>query len=438
MDKRKQSPIYKLIGPIQRFIREDKASGIVLGVSVIVALLLNNSPWAASYAHFFEQTFGFVFNGESYLEFDIHHWINDGLMAIFFFVVGLELKREFIAGELSNPRKALLPIGAALGGMLFPACIYLLFNPTGEASQGWGIPMATDIVFALGVLYLVGSRVPLSLKIFLTALAIVDDLAAVLVIAFFYTSEISLLNLLIGLCFTLVMYAGNRAGIKNVAFYAIIGIGGVWVAFLLSGIHATIAAVIAAFMIPADVRIDESAYLYRMRKYLDKFSKMDPNNLPTLTNEQVHTLDKVKDITNQAIPPLQRLEHALHPFVSFVVIPIFVLANAGISFAGVDTETLFSGPVFFGVSLGLLLGKVTGIVTFTYLLIRLKVAPASEGMTFRNLVGIGLLGSIGFTMSLFITSLAFTDPMYAIQSKAGIFAASIIGGTVGYWLLKRK
>ncbi len=438
MSKAKQFSIDILINPIQRFIRNEKAGGIVLGVSVVIAFIIINSPWSEYYSHFLEQKLGLVFDGKPYLTFSIHHWINDGFMAVFFFVVGLELKREFIAGELSNPRKALLPIGAALGGMLFPACIYLLLNPHGEASQGWGIPMATDIVFALGVLYLVGNKVPLSLKVFLTALAIVDDLAAVLVIAFFYTSEISVLNLVIGLCFTVVMYMGNRMGVKNVFFYAIIGIGGLWIAFLLSGIHATIAAVIAAFTIPADVRINEKAYSLKIKEYLDNFNKIDPNHLPTLTNEQVHILDKIKETTNQALPPLQRLEHAMHPFVSFFIIPVFVLANAGISFSGISFENLFDSNVFAGVSLGLLFGKVIGIVTFTYLLIRLKVAPVSEGMTLKNLIGIGLLGSIGFTMSLFITSLAFTNEIYLIQAKTGIFTASIIGGTLGYWLLKKR
>ncbi len=438
MHKVNQRPIDILLSPIQRFIHQEKSGGIILGFSVIIAIFLANSPWSAYYFHFLEQNLGFVFNGKPYLEFSIHHWINDGLMAVFFFVVGLELKREIIAGELSNPRKALLPIGAAIGGMLFPACIYWLLNPHGEAGQGWGIPMATDIVFALGVLYLVGNKVPLSLKVFLAALAIVDDLAAVLVIAFFYTSEISVINLIAGLCFTIIMYAGNKMGIRNVFFYAIVGIGGLWVAFLLSGIHATIAAVIAAFTIPADVRIDEKLYSHKIRDYLNRFNKIDPNNLPTLTNEQVHVLDNIKDTTNQAIPPLQRLEHALHPFVSFIIIPIFVLANAGISLSGINFDNLFGNNIFIGVSMGLLVGKVIGIVTFTYLFTRLKIAPASEGMNLKNLIGIGLLGSIGFTMSLFIASLAFTDEIYLIQAKAGIFTASIIGGTLGYFVLKRK
>jgi NhaA family Na+:H+ antiporter len=242
----KKYPIDKIIYPVQRFMQQQKASGIVLGISVLVALFLANSPWSESYFAFFEHKLGFRFDGNDYLEYSIHHWVNDGLMAIFFFVVGLELKREIIAGELSEPRKAILPISAAIGGMLMPALIYFFLNPHGEVSNGWGIPMATDIAFALGVLYILGDKVPLSLKVFLAALAIVDDLGAVLVIAFFYTSDISVVNLLIGFGFVIVMYIGNRMGVRNIFFYMLLGIAGVWTAFLLSGVHATIASVLAA------------------------------------------------------------------------------------------------------------------------------------------------------------------------------------------------
>src|SRR5690554_7939144 len=248
MNEQKTYPIDKLTQQIQKFIQNKKAGRIVLGISVIIALILANSPLSEAYHHFFEHKFGFQFDGKSYLEYNLHHWINDGLMAIFFFVVGLELKREIVGGELSNPRNALLPIAAAIGGMLVPALVYLAFNPEGEVHSGWGIPMATDIAFALGVLYLLGNKIPLALKVFLTALAIVDDLGAVLVIAFFYTSDISSVSLLIGFSFLMVMYLGNKLGVRSVMFYAFFGIGGVWTAFLLSGVHATIASVLAAFM----------------------------------------------------------------------------------------------------------------------------------------------------------------------------------------------
>lgn len=438
MNEQKKYPIDKINKPLQKFIQNEKAGGIVLGISVIIALILANSPFSNAYHHFFEHKIGIQFDGKSYLEYSLHHWINDGLMAVFFFVVGLELKREIVGGELSNPRKALLPIGAAIGGMLVPAIVYFVLNPSGEAQNGWGIPMATDIAFALGVLYLLGNKVPLSLKVFLTALAIVDDLGAVLVIAFFYTSDISTLSLLIGLGFVLIMYIGNKMGIRNVLFYAIIGIVGVWTAFLLSGVHATIASVLAAFTIPTDMKIKENLYITKIQNYLTKFKTIDPNDkIPTLTNEQLHILDEVKKDTNEIIPPLQRLEHAMHPMVTFLIIPIFALANAGVSVA-IDFEQLFSTNIALGVSLGLLVGKVVGVVGFTLLFVKLKIAPFPDGMNFKNLLGLGLLAGIGFTMSLFITSLAFTNEEHITQAKIGIFFASIIAGILGYLILSKQ
>lgn len=433
----KKAPIERLIQPIQRFIQLEKAGGIVLGISVIIALIFANSGWADSYHHFLDHRLGFRWDGKTYFEYDLHHWINDGLMAIFFFVVGLELKREIIAGQLSDLRSALLPIGAALGGMVVPAAIYLAFNRSPETSHGWGIPMATDIAFALGVLYLLGNRIPLSLKVFLTALAIVDDLGAVLVIAFFYTSDISLLHLSIGGGVLLAMYIGNKMGVRSILFYAVLGIGGVWTEFLLSGVHATIAAVLAAFTIPADVKMKEQLFIDKIQKHLDRFRNIDPDeSTPTLTNEQLQVLEQVQKATVAATPPLQKLEHAMHPLVTFIILPVFALANAGVSF-NIDPENLFSTNVALGVSLGLLIGKFAGVVGFTLLLIKLRVAKFPAGMNTANLMGAGLLASIGFTMSLFVTSLAFANEVYITQAKIGIFAASIIGGVAGYMVLSR-
>ena len=438
MTKKETTPIGHLTEPIQQFIKQEKSGGIVLGVSVILAMILANSPLSEHYFHFFENKLGLQVNGISFLNYSIHHWINDGLMAIFFFVLGLELKREIMGGELSNPRKALLPIGAALGGVIVPAVIYIIFNPSGVESSGWGIPMATDIAFALGVLYLLGKKIPLSLKVFLTALAIVDDLVAVLVIAFFYTSEISFLSLLFGLGCVFIMFIGNRLGIRNIFFYAIFGIAGVWIAFLLSGVHATIAAVLAAFTIPADMKIKENAYIIKIQEILLSFKKEDPNDeIPTLTNQQIHLIEEAKKSTKNMIPPLQRLEHAMHPFVTFLIIPIFAFSNAGISL-DIDFHQLFSTNITLGVTLGLLIGKVVGIMGITLLLVKLKVAPFPKGMNITNLFGISLLASIGFTMSLFITSLAFTDENHIIQAKIGVFIASLIGGVLGYIILSRK
>lgn len=435
MQSIKRTPIERITIPFQHFIHHEKSGGIVLMLSVVIAIIIANSPFKEAYHHFFENTFGFHINGKTYLEYNLHHWINDGLMAVFFFVIGLELKKEIVSGELSQPRKAILPIAAAIGGMIVPASIYLLLNPHPDTHSGWGIPMATDIAFALGVLMFLGNKVPVCLKIFLLALAIVDDLGAVLVIAFFYSSDISLTSLMTGISFFAVMLAANRLGVRNVLFYAILGIGGVWTAFLLSGVHATIAAVLAAFAIPASVRIKEKDYVSDIQQKLKDFECIDPeDNIPTLKDEQLAILEEIQKTTSLAMTPLQKLVHVLHPVNTFIILPVFAIANAGIALDFVPA-TLFSNNIALGVGLGLLVGKVAGVVGFTMLLVKLGVGALPEGMNVKNLLGVGLLASIGFTMSIFVTSLAFTDPLYLNQSKIGIFAASLIGGISGYLYL---
>jgi len=427
-----------LMLPIKLFMGREKSGGIVLILSVTLAMILANSNIAESYFHFFEQEVGFIVNGEPYLNYSLHHWINDGLMAMFFFVVGLELKREFIGGELADIRNTILPIGAAIGGMIVPALIFLSLNIGTPQTMGWGIPMATDIAFALGVVYLLGDKVPASAKLFLTTLAIVDDLGAVLVIAFFYTSELSIASLLFGLGFLAVMFIGNRLGIKSLFFYAVLGIGGVWVTFLLSGIHATIAAVLAAFMIPADAKINESVYLKRMKKLTRRFEKEEPNEVRTLEEGQVDVLTHIQHDTEIAIPLLQQLEHKMSPIVTFLIMPIFAIANAGISFTDLSLSDIFSTHVALGVTLGLLLGKPIGIIGATFLMVKMRWATLPSAITRRTLLGLGMLASIGFTMSMFISTLAFTDELLMTQAKLGIFLASILGGIGGYVLLNKK
>ena len=427
-----------LMLPIKLFMGREKSGGIVLILSVTLAMILANSNIAESYFHIFEQEVGFIVNGEPYLNYSLHHWINDGLMAMFFFVVGLELKREFIGGELADIRNTILPIGAAIGGMIVPALIFLSLNIGTPQTMGWGIPMATDIAFALGVVYLLGDKVPVSAKVFLTTLAIVDDLGAVLVIAFFYTSELSIASLLFGLGFLAVMFIGNRLGIKSLFFYATLGIGGVWVTFLLSGIHATIAAVLAAFMIPADAKINESVYLKRMKKLTRRFEKEEPNEVRTLEEGQVDVLTHIQHDTEIAIPLLQQLEHKMSPIVTFLIMPIFAIANAGISFTDLSLSDIFSTHVAVGVTLGLLLGKPIGIIGATFLMVKMRWATLPSAITRRTLMGLGMLASIGFTMSMFISTLAFTDELLMTQAKLGIFLASILGGIGGYVLLNKK
>lgn len=428
----------RFIIPTMQFLQREKSSGLVLAVFVVLALILANSPLRDEYSHLLERHFGFLVDGKPFLNFSLEHWINDGLMSMFFFVVGLELKREFIGGELRDLSKVVLPVVAAVFGMLVPAAVYLLFNAGTPVAGGWGIPMATDIAFALAVVYMLGDRVPISAKVFLTTLAIVDDLGSVLVIALFYTSHISVGNLALGFAFLAIMFAANRLGVKNVWFYGVLGIGGVWIAFLTSGIHATISAVLAAMVIPADSHIPEAAFIARMKKLTRQFENAEPNDVRTLEPEQLEILAKVKADSVQATPPLQRLEHAMHPLVSFVIMPVFALANAGVSFIDMDVTVLGANHVALGVAAGLLLGKPVGIIAAVWLTEKLGLGKRSRSMTWRRVAGLGFLASIGFTMSMFVTMLAFDAPDNYIQAKVGIFVASIFGGIIGYQLLKKK
>lgn len=432
-----QQPVDRwIINPISKFMNNSTASGMVLFVSALLALILSNSFLAHAFHEIWEHKFSIGYD-DFIISKTLHHWINDGLMSMFFFVVGLELKREIVAGELSNPKNAILPFVAGLGGMLMPALIYWGINVGAgtESLNGWGIPMATDIAFALGVLYLLGDRVPLSLKIFLTALAIIDDIGAVLVIAFFYTSDISFMSLGIGAIFLGVMIVGNLIGIRSAIFYGVLGIGGLWLAFLLSGIHATIAAVLAAFTIPATVKISDDKYVLKIKLLLDKFTKSPTNELTITTYEQQKVLDEIVDISNAAQTPLQKLEHSLHPLVAFIVMPIFALANAGVSFSG-DIGAALTSSVALGVMAGLLIGKVVGIVGFVYIGVKLKLVVLPEELNFQHITGAAFLAAIGFTMSLFITTLAFTELHYQEYAKIGILVASLIAGVVGYFVLK--
>ncbi|MGN0030070.1 MAG: Na+/H+ antiporter NhaA [Marinilabiliaceae bacterium] len=426
----------RLLTPIQHFMRQEKSSGIVLATAVVLALVLSNSPLRESYFHFFEQHFGFLLNGESYFNFSLEHWINDGLMSFFFFVVGLELKREFISGELRQVRKVIMPVGAAVFGMVVPSLIFLAFNAGTPTASGWGIPMATDIAFALAVVYMLGDRVPLSAKVFLTTLAIVDDLGSVLVIALFYTSQISVANLAIGVAFLLLLFVAGKLGVRNVWFYAIVTVAGVWSSFLMSGIHATIAAVLAAFMVPATPAVTESSFLDRLRRLISDFEGAERNQFPTLEREQVEIVSEVKNTATAAVPPLQRFEHSLHPVVSFVIMPIFALANAGVAFVDMDPSVVTANGVALGVMAGLLIGKPAGILLSVWIMKSLRIGSLSPEMNWRRVAGLGFLASIGFTMSMFVTTLAFTSPECHVQAKVGIFAASLLGMAIGYALLK--
>lgn len=423
--------------PIRKFIERRTSVGLVLILSAILASITANSPLAHDYFSLWEQQVHIGF-GNFVIRKSLLHWINDGLMSIFFFVIGLELKREIMQGALSTVRRAFLPVAAALGGMIFPAIIFFIFNHNSPTLAGWGIPIATDIAFALGILYLVGDRVPLSLKIFLTAIAVADDIGAVFVIAIFYSTEISLQNLILGGFFLLVLLGANYIGVRNSLFYAITGIGGMWLAILLSGIHPTIAAVIAAFTIPTSKRIDTPLFLRKIRLLTCNIRKqlsLTTENPEKAEEEISESIGKFSSLTNDAIAPLQRIENSLLPFVNFVILPLFAFANAGITF---DSGFLkfYQTPVTLGIFLGLLLGKFIGIVLFTRLMIYFKLSSLPKHVTWKHIYGVGLLGAIGFTMSLFITELAYEHEVYLAQAKVGIFSASVIAGALGYFYLK--
>lgn len=435
----KKTPIFVDLSPIIQFIQKNSFSSLLLFSTALVALILANTPAHGFIQSLLSQKIGFTI-GDFKVYKSLLLWINDGLMSIFFFVVGLELKREIIAGELSNPKNIVMPIAAAIGGMLTPAFIYYIINipNSDECLNGWGIPMATDIAFALGVLYLLGKKVPIQLKVFLTALAIIDDIGAVGIVAFFYTSNITISNLIIGACILGIMFILNKFGVRQVLLYAIFGIGGLWLAFLLSGVHATVAAVLAAFTIPANRSIDKEEFLNNLTTLKKDFekAKCSENNKYLLSADEENIIGEIRRISNNAISPLQSLEHSMHSFVLYIVMPIFALANAGIVIDKNWFEMLFS-PVSIGVSLGLFLGKFLGIFGVSYLGLKLGWFKMPENINLQMIVGVSFLAAIGFTMSLFINSLAFTNEIYVEQAKMGILSSSIVAGILGYFILKR-
>jgi NhaA family Na+:H+ antiporter len=356
-------------------------------------------------------------------------------MVIFFFVVGLEIKRELLVGELSSIKKAALPISAALGGMIFPALIYIIFNFGTEGASGWGIPMATDIAFVVGILALLGKRVPLTLKIFVLALAIVDDIGAVLVIAIFYTSQISITSLMIGAGLIVLLVIMNRMGMRNLLIYTIVGIA-LWLAFLKSGVHATVAGVLLAFTIPASARINTKKFTDETESLIKDFNDSGEHGKDVLTNtRRLSIVDQIENNCEKILTPLQRFEQGLHPWVSFFIMPVFALANAGVEIGSGFISSL-SQPVSLGIILGLFFGKQIGVFGFSYLAVKLNLASKPEGVGWNKIYAASLLAGVGFTMSLFIGNLAFESVELLNNAKAGILVASLISGIVGYVILK--
>ena len=429
-----KSPIDKIIAPVSRFIHLEYTSGIVLLLSVIAAIIWANSSARDTYHHVWDMHLSVGFDKHIFNQ-PLHIWINDGLMAIFFFVIGLELKREFMDGELSSLKKASLPMMAALGGMIVPALIYFSINKGAASEHGWGIPMATDIAFALALLSMAGKHIPASVKVFLSALAVADDLGAVLVIAFFYSTNLNFIPLGVAGIFLILMTIGNRIGIRSSAFYLLMGLV-VWMGFLLSGVHATIAGVLVAFTIPASTKINELFYMEKLKKLASDFEQEIPSNSTLTTTRQHKTIEHIKELSTAAETPLQKIEYALHPWVAFIIMPLFALANSGM-IIGSDFFSALLNPVSMGVTSGLILGKFIGIMAFTWLMVKFKIARLPEQATWGHIVGVALLAGVGFTMSLFISNLAFTDEVMINQAKYGILLASVLAGILGTIALKR-
>lgn len=420
MEGMRRGTVRRLLTPFEEFVRSESAGGVTLILAALLAFLWANSPWAPGYFTLQETYFGFDLGGWS-LEKPLLLWVNDGLMALFFFLVGLEIKREVSVGELSEPRDAILAVVAALGGVVVPGAIYAAINWNGEGIGGWGVPVATDIAFALGMMALLGNRVPLSLKVFLTALAIVDDLVAVLIIALFYTSGVSLFYLALALGALGLAFIYGRGGGRNLKLFALLGLI-VWFFVLQSGVHATVAGVLLALVIPIKRKIppenlrDELGTSFESQRFEE-------------TEVKVANLEQVLE---NAQSPLHRLEHLLHPWVAFLILPVFALFNAGLSLGGGGGVLT---PVTAGVFLGLLVGKPVGVLVFSWLATRLGWASLPEGVGWRSMVGVGLLAGIGFTMSLFVGGLAFEEGGLLDQAKLGVLSASVLAAMLGLAIL---
>jgi len=417
------------------FIHSTVTGSVILLISAIAALIWANSPWADSYfalAH----TYVGVSWGEASLQMSLQHWINDALMVLFFFVVGLEIKRELVVGELSSLAKSALPVAAAAGGMIVPAVLYVALNVGGEGAAGWGVPMATDIAFALGILALFGSRAPIGLKVFLTALAIADDLGAVAVIALFYTDQIHWNGLIVAAAFLFLLYLqiqfrSRRTGIM---FLTIVM---VWAGVFASGVHATVAGILLAFLVPVRSKIDPQEFLERAKKRILQLDAAGLTSESAISDSsQYDAMTEIADVTEDVRPPGLTLEKYLHPTQVFIVLPLFAFFNAGVSIDKSILEVMLE-PVTLGIIIGLFVGKQIGVLGASWIAVKSGYGNIPDGVSWGQIWGAGCLAGVGFTMSLFITELAFKDPVLISQAKIGILIASLISGIAGYIILSR-
>ena len=419
----------------ESFFHSPAFGGVLLFVASVIAFVWANvSPH--SYHDFWHTIIWYAgVDVDGLWGMNLHHVVNEFFMAIFFFYTGLEIKREVTAGHLSSFKSSILPFGAAIGGMVIPALFYYFSNSGLPTETGWGVPMATDIAFSLGVLALLGTRIPVSLKIFLTALAIVDDLGAVLVIAIYYTEEISFMHLLIGMSGLLFLLVANLMGVRNKYFYLIVGIIAVWISFVESGVHATIAGVLLAFVVPAKPAITRNEYVLTARGYLNNLEKI--TCLPQKGVQDSVLIDTIYDfrkLNNKIVNPSQFSEKVLHPIVAFFIMPIFALANAGVEIKG-NFFNMLMEPVAIGIVLGLMVGKPLGVFLVTRIMVLFGFGELSKEVNWWQILGVGFLAGMGFTMSLFVTDLAFSDSSIQIISKTMIIASSLLSGLIGFVIL---
>jgi len=421
-----------LVTPFQKFVRIESLSGLLLFGATLLALILANSPLSEDFHSIWQHELGVSAPGFKLIK-PLILWINDALMAIFFFLIGLEIKRELLIGELNSAKKASFPLFAAIGGMLFPVLIYLLLNKNPESAKAWGVPMATDIAFSLAILMLLGKRVPLGLKVFLTAFAIVDDLGAVLIIAVFYSESIKWSLVLIAISLLAILFFLSYRRIHAKALILIFGMV-VWYLFLKAGIHPTIAGVLLAFTVPIRQRISIDTYYEKLCEIVDDIKEVGDVKAPLLTKDQIEDIDELESWTERVQSPLQQLEHRLHNWVAYLIMPLFAFSNAGVSFQGEANLDTFLGGV---IVVSLVVGKLLGISLFSLLSIKLKLAELPEGVNFMQIIGTALLAGVGFTMSIFVANLAFDDNALLLDSaKAGILAGSFLAGLSGYLVLR--
>jgi NhaA family Na+:H+ antiporter len=417
---------HRVFQTAQSFMQVEAASGVVLMLAAIVALVWANSPWWESYFDFWHTKV--LVEAEIFdIHLDLKEWVNDALMTIFFFVVGLEIKRELVHGELSSARRALLPAAGALGGMAAPALIYTVFNLGHAGAHGWGVPVATDIAFAVGILSLLSRRVPFSLKVFLLALAIADDIGGILVIAVFYAGEINFLALGLAASTVVAIFLMNRSGVRTINIYVVAG-AILWLTMLQSGVHATIAGVILGLMTPASYYYNPETFAAAAQDLIERFRLAQRADSDEVESS---ILSQMEDLTQGTEAPLERLERALHRWVSFGIVPLFALANAGVHISGDTADAAISSPVSQGVFFGLVIGKPIGIFIVTWLAVRLRICEMPRGSTWPQVFGIGMLGGIGFTVALLITDLAFERDLFIDEAKLGVLTASVAAAVAG-------